>query len=446
VVCPPKSDIDLKKLAELKTQIAKLVEGKKFAFCGYGAEAYGVKETLYEDHVCVLYRQGIQTIEQFKEKFKYVLNDPNHDIVRNADVIYSTVNLWEGLEAGYNNGSVDWESFVVPKINNQEDLDNELDRLEAVTALAKETLPSGTVTEASYTNIANYIKTCRENPGLALESKFHLVQTIKGIYIGLYCYASYTYSFADLKVRPYIKDWDVVQKAEKEGFIVALSIGDGYKQYVAQYNTDKAYFLGEQYLEMVFLNQTLKAMNDMFRGLGIAWRNSVNRQARLKMQRRRVDLERLKGQEKKNEMPDMGVLRVSTRDILANEGVIISEAQGRQVRKYGGSKFANVKISQNGDKDGTYLWTIDEGGLNVAYEGTPFPTPRGNIVHSNISTKAYIAGELWFTSSSEITINAGSGRFGYGSGATISQYNSAVKYFESLGYKVTVIPFNKRKL
>jgi hypothetical protein len=295
VVCPPKSEAELKKLVELKTQIAKLVEGKKFAFCGYGTEAYGVRETVAEDHVCALYRQGIQTIEQFQEKFKYVLNDPNHNIVRNADIIYSTVNLWEGLEAGYNNGSVDWESFVVPTINDASELENELNRLEAAASLAKATLPSGMVSDASYTNVANYIKICRENPTLALESKIHLVQTIKGIYIGLYCYDSYTYSFADLKVRPHIKDWDVVEKAEKEGFVVALSIGDGYKQYVAQYNTDKAYFLGERYLEMVFLNQTLKGMNDMFRGLSIAWRNTMNRQARLKMQQKRVELDRLKG-------------------------------------------------------------------------------------------------------------------------------------------------------
>ncbi|MFM9836899.1 MAG: hypothetical protein ACKVOQ_01475 [Cyclobacteriaceae bacterium] len=290
-------------VTKLKNDFEGRLAGKKFKIYGGGMEMYGFDgHKLEKGHLDILAKAGICDLAQFDAKFKYVLNDPTHDIVRDVDIIYSTVNLWEGLEAGYNDGSVDWESFVVPKINNQEDLENELNRLEAVTALAKEALPSGTVTGAGYTNIANYIKTSRENPRLALESKFHLAQTIKGIYIGLYCYASYTYSFADLKVRPAIKSsrvlWTEIEKAEQEGFVVPLSIGDGYKQYVAQYNTDKAYFIAEQYLEMVFLNQTLKAMNDMFRGLGIAWRNTINRQARFKMQQRRVDLEKLKGEVK----------------------------------------------------------------------------------------------------------------------------------------------------
>jgi hypothetical protein len=290
------------------TQINKLQQdfearlaGKRFRVYGGGMEMYGFDGFKLETgHKEILTKAGICDLAQFDAKFKYVLTDPAHDIVRDVDVIYSTVNLWEGLQSGYNDGSVDWTSFVVPKITNQAELDNELNRLEAVTVLAKEVLPSGVVSENSYSNIANYIKTCREQPTLALENKFHLNQTIKGIYVGLHCYANYTYSFADLKVRPAIKAsrvmWPDVEKAEQEGFAVPLSVSNNYRQYLAQYNTDKAYFFGEKYLEMVFVNEMLRGLNQMFSGLGTAWRTAINKQARLRMQVRRAELDVLKGQ------------------------------------------------------------------------------------------------------------------------------------------------------
>jgi len=279
---------------------------KKFRIYGGGMEMYGFDGYKLETgHKEILAKAGICDLAQFDAKFKFVLTDPAHDIVRDVDVIYSTVNLWEGLQAGYNDGSVDWTSFVVPKITNQAELDNELNRLETVAALAKEVLPSGVVSETSFANITNYIKTCREQPALALENKFHLNQTIKGIYVGLHCYANYTYNFSDLKARPAIKDsrvmWPDVEKAEQEGFAVPLSVSNNYTQYLAQYNTDKAYFLGEEYLGMIFLNQTLKAMNDFFRGFGLAWRNAINKQARIKMQQKRTELEFLKGKVNKLE-------------------------------------------------------------------------------------------------------------------------------------------------
>jgi hypothetical protein len=288
-------------ITKLQQDFEARLAGKKFRIYGGGMEMYGFDGyKLEKGHLDILTKAGICDLAQFDAKFKHVLNDPSHDIVRDVDIIYSTANLWEGLTAGYNDGSVDWESFVVPKITNQAELDNELNRLEAVTALAKQVLLSGVVSETSYNNIANYIKTCREQPTLALESKFHLNQTIKGIYVGLHCYANYTYSFSDLKVRPAIKAsrvmWPDVEKAEQEGFAVPLSISNSYGQYLAQYNTDKAYFLGQDYLEMVFINEMLRGLNQMFSGLGTAWRAAINKQARLKMQVRRTELDALKGQ------------------------------------------------------------------------------------------------------------------------------------------------------
>lgn len=138
----------------------------------------------------------------------------------------------------------------------------------------------------------------------------------------------------------------------------------------------------------------------------------------------------------------LGKLRTSAREILKNEDILINHKKGLQSSQEG--LFKNVTVGEYRDKFSTYLWTIDERGINVGYEMTPFPTERGNIVHSNISKKAYIAGEAWFTSENEVIINAGSGRFGDGAGITEIQWEAAVKFWKNLGYKVKPIPFGKR--
>ncbi|GAB3832681.1 hypothetical protein [Dactylosporangium cerinum] len=99
-------------------------------------------------------------------------------------------------------------------------------------------------------------------------------------------------------------------------------------------------------------------------------------------------------------------------------------------------KFDDVVHGQHGDPDTKYLWTMDDRGTNVALEKTPWNTPRGNIVHSNVSPEAAIGGEAWFTSDDSVSINAGSGRFGDGAGRTPEQWDAAVRHWEDLGYRV----------
>jgi hypothetical protein len=342
-------------IAKLQQDFEARLAGKKFRIYGGGMEMYGFDEYKLETgHKEILTKAGICDLAQFDAKLKHVLHDPSHDIVRDVDIIYSTVNLWEGLTAGYNDGSVDWESFIVPKITNRAELDNELNRLEAVAALAKEVLPSGVVSENSYSNIANYIKTCREQPAIALEdkNKIHLNQTIKGIYVGLHCYANYTYSFSDLKVRPAIKAsrtmWPDVEKAEQEGYAVPLSVSNSYTQYLAQYNTDKAYFLGEQYLVNVFLIEMLRGMKYMFANLGTAWRTAINKQARLKMQVRRTELDALKGQVRKIETPGVDKLWTSIGELTGNFQGKVATYYDVNVTYQSSRVRAGVAFAQNG--------------------------------------------------------------------------------------------------
>ena len=104
----------------------------------------------------------------------------------------------------------------------------------------------------------------------------------------------------------------------------------------------------------------------------------------------------------------------------------------------------DVQIGIHKDPATTYLYTVDNRGINLALEKTPFNTPRGNIVHSNISSEASIGGEAWFGPNNTVTINAGSGRFGDRAGITPEQWNQTIKLWESVGYKVNAIPFKQR--
>ncbi len=137
-----------------------------------------------------------------------------------------------------------------------------------------------------------------------------------------------------------------------------------------------------------------------------------------------------------------GPVRAPARAILENEGVLIDASHGLQSRTSG--LFKDVKFGEHGDAKTTYLYTVDERGINVILEKTPFPTPRGNVVHSNISSEASMGGEAWFGPNNSVTINAGSGRFGDAAGITSKQWDATAKLWESLGYKVNAVPFGKR--
>jgi hypothetical protein len=133
-------------------------------------------------------------------------------------------------------------------------------------------------------------------------------------------------------------------------------------------------------------------------------------------------------------LADLGPLRAPARQLLENEDVLLTQAQGIQTRIAG--LFQGVT---EGEK---YLWTIDQRGVNIAEESTPFPTPRGNIVHTNLSSEAYIGGEAWFGPDDTVTINAESSRFGDEARITTQQWEAAIKIWENLDYDVNPMPFD----
>jgi RHS repeat-associated protein len=137
------------------------------------------------------------------------------------------------------------------------------------------------------------------------------------------------------------------------------------------------------------------------------------------------------------------------RGIGPNEDVPYT-GEGLQIST--GEKFQGVIHGQHGDLATKYLWTIDEQGIKIAPETTPFDTKRGNIVHTNLSPSgAFAGGELWFVSDDEIVINAGSGRYGYSKFASrqdqeeaAHRYGIAVEMFQELGYVVNAISAEQR--
>lgn len=139
---------------------------------------------------------------------------------------------------------------------------------------------------------------------------------------------------------------------------------------------------------------------------------------------------------------DIGELRPPARQLLEGEDVLIGPAQGLQSRTSG--TFDSVVQGAHGERATTYLYTINDRGVNIALETTPAATPRGNIVHTNLSDRAAIGGEAWFGPNNTVTINAGSGRFGDGAGITQQQWDNTVRYWEGLGYTVNAIPFGSR--
>ena len=122
--------------------------------------------------------------------------------------------------------------------------------------------------------------------------------------------------------------------------------------------------------------------------------------------------------------------------------------------------FTQYEFGIRGDAKTKLLWTIDEHGAHFVPEyGVEWPGTRGFPSHTNISETAYFGGEAWRTGPNEITINAGSGAFGYNriyaktlgiedltAYVTVMQqrFDQAAEYFKQLGFEVKVIPLTER--
>jgi hypothetical protein len=131
---------------------------------------------------------------------------------------------------------------------------------------------------------------------------------------------------------------------------------------------------------------------------------------------------------------------------------LITAEQGLQTST--GQQFTDVMVGRAGDPETTYLWTIDDRGLNIAPEFTKGVNideageDQGRITHTNLSSAAHIGGEAWFHRDSDdpnapihVTLDPGSGRFGdnnYRDPLTHEAYAAAINAWQSLGYELVI--------
>ena len=119
----------------------------------------------------------------------------------------------------------------------------------------------------------------------------------------------------------------------------------------------------------------------------------------------------------------IGPIKPPATEIDVNENLPLDVSHGLQTCRPGSIKgdnaepFTDLVLGKYGEKrEEKYLFTIDERGLNIICEHTKFPTPRGIVVHTNISPNgAVVAGEVWFRRDQNgeliATINSGSKRY-----------------------------------
>lgn len=93
------------------------------------------------------------------------------------------------------------------------------------------------------------------------------------------------------------------------------------------------------------------------------------------------------------------------------------------------------------EKTNLYLWVIDERGVPYLLE-VSIARIGAAPKHTNLTggDKAYLGGEAWFESDTALCISGGSGRYPPQNPAQIDE---AVKVFESFGYRVASLGWDK---
>ena len=134
----------------------------------------------------------------------------------------------------------------------------------------------------------------------------------------------------------------------------------------------------------------------------------------------------------------------STKEFDANEFKQWSAAYG--VRVLMSAPAQDVEFGKPGAKpheDGinTYLWVIDDQGIPYVIErpidGRPVPK------HTNLTggAAAYIGGQIWFSSGTDLFLSGGSGRYPPRNEIELCD---AAGVFESYGYMVTSLGWDEK--
>ena len=147
--------------------------------------------------------------------------------------------------------------------------------------------------------------------------------------------------------------------------------------------------------------------------------------------------------------------RPAGRLVGVGEGLRVTVKDGLQIVKNGRFNIPKEYVkpfpaSRSAQQDSKFLWVLDDAGMKIIRENTPFArSGRGVPSHTNLTggQSARAAGEVWFTGPKTVRINAASRAYGQGhSSMPLSQaeYNSAALYWKKLGYQVEIVPLGAR--
>jgi hypothetical protein len=263
-------------LADLCIWLTKLCGDKRY---GFYVEKYK-NSADFKDFIKYLQENTIYTRQHFEQTFTQLS-------CSGYDIVFSETDLWKDIDRKtYNSASVDWTSYSLPEISNEDELYEALDRLEFIISEIKNDAPTA-IAEKSYNNLIDYISECADDPEKALSNIPHLNQTFKTIHAYLGMYLNYEYSLSDLVVRHSLKQqgdfWGVIKDSELRGEAAPVSSINGYSQYLAYYDTESAYFIGEKFQGMMGTIYALYGLSQGMNAMGGAARSISQHRATLKI-------------------------------------------------------------------------------------------------------------------------------------------------------------------
>jgi hypothetical protein len=263
-------------LADLCIWLTKLCGDKRY---GFYVEKYK-NSTDFKDFIKYLQENKIYTRQHFEQIFTQLS-------CSDYGIVFSETDLWKDIDREtYNLASVDWTSYSLPVISNEDELYEALDRLEFIISEIKNDAPTA-IAEKSYNNLVDYISECADDPEKALSNILHLNQTFKTIHAYLGMYSNYEYSLSDLVVRHSLKQqgnfWRVIKDSELRGEAAPVSSTNDYNQYLAYYDTESAYFIGEKFQGMMGTIYALYGLSQGINAMGGAARAISQHRATFKI-------------------------------------------------------------------------------------------------------------------------------------------------------------------
>lgn len=148
--------------------------------------------------------------------------------------------------------------------------------------------------------------------------------------------------------------------------------------------------------------------------------------------------------------------RYPGRMVGTGEGIPVTIEQGMQISRGGKFSIPEEMIrpySSNIDDQlaRKYLWSVDKDGIRLMREksGVPGLGRGGDVTHTNLTGGgvARAGGEVWFTGTNSVRLNAASRAYGMGHSIaplTRGEYASVIRMWRNLGYKVEAVPLGAR--